>query len=166
MSAHPDPATVQAMIDKTEIGELQSRYMYALDWRDPDMYAGVFTDDAILEWPEGSARGKEAIRTSCQQIGAFFDRISGATPNKKPFRLRHFVTNRIIEVSGDTARAWAYWFDFSNDNMARSPYLAGYGYYEDDLVRTPKGWRFTHRKVFNEITGESPATIPIPALPV
>jgi len=164
MSAQPDPAAVQTMIDKTEIAELQSRYMYAIDWRDADMYAAVFTDDGVLEWPEGSARGKDAIRDSSLKIGAFFDGISASTPNKKPFRLRHFVTNRVINVTGDTAKAWAYWFDFSNDNLARWPYVAGYGFYEDDLVRTPQGWRFSRRQVFNEITGESPLTIPIPGL--
>ena len=161
MSEQPYPKALQDVIDKIAIGELQSRYMFALDWRDPDMYASLFTEDAVLEWPEGSAQGKDAIRASCLNIGAFFDRISNATPNKKPFQLRHFVTNRVFDIKGDTARAWAYWLDLSNDNLQRWPYVAGYGYYEDDLVRTADGWRFTRRKVMNEISAESPREIPI-----
>jgi len=161
MSVQPDAQAMQEAIDKLTIGEMQSRYMFALDWRDPDMYASLFTDDAVLEWPEGRAEGKEAIRTSCERVGAFFDAISNATPNKKPFALRHFVTNQVFDIKGDTARAWAYWFDLSNDNMARWPYVAGYGYYEDELVRTTAGWRFSRRKVMNDISAESPREIPI-----
>jgi len=161
MSGQPDAQAMQEAIDKMTIGEMQSRYMFALDWRDPDMYASLFTDDAVLEWPEGRAEGKEAIRTSCERVGAFFDAISNATPNKKPFALRHFVTNQVFDIQGDTARAWAYWFDLSNDNMARWPYVAGYGYYEDELVRTADGWRFSRRKVMNDISAESPREIPI-----
>jgi len=161
MSGQPDAQAMQEAIDKMTIGEMQSRYMFALDWRDADMYASLFTDDAVLEWPEGRAEGKEAIRTSCERIGVFFDAISNATPNKKPFALRHFLTNQVFDIQGDTARAWAYWFDLSNDNMARWPYVAGYGYYEDDLVRTADGWRFSRRKVMNDISAESPREIPI-----
>lgn len=160
MATQLDPAIVQDTIDKMEIGEMQSRYMFALDWHEPDVYAGLFTEDAVLEWPEGRAEGKEAIRTACVRIGEYFDRLAAAAGAIKPFRLRHFVTNRIFEIKGDQARAWAYWLDLNNDNLQRWPYLAGYGHYEDDLVRTAEGWRFTRRKVFNEMTAESPPGYP------
>src|SRR5690348_15327010 len=57
----PDPAALQAVIDKMEIGEMQSRYMFALDWHEPEVYSSMFTEDATLEWPEGHAKGREAI---------------------------------------------------------------------------------------------------------
>lgn len=162
MATQPDAAAMQEAIDKVAIGELQSRYMFALDWRDPEVYASVFTDDAILEWPEGRSEGKAAIREACVRIGAYFDNLANAAgPNVKPFKLRHFVTNRVIDVRGDRARAWAYWLDLNNDNLPRYPYIPAYGYYEDDLVRTAGGWLFTHRKVFNEMTGGSPREIPL-----
>ena len=157
MSKQPDAAALQAVIDKMEIGEMQSRYMYALDWHDPEAYASVFTDDAIVEWPEGRAEGRAAIRNACVRIGAFYDNLAAAAgPNRKPPRLRHFVTNRVFDIKGDHARVLAYWLDLSNDNLPRWPYVAGYGYYDDELVRTAAGWRFTRRKIINEITGESP----------
>jgi len=163
MTTQPDPATVQAMIDRMIIGEMQSRYMFALDWHDPDMYASLFTEDAILEWPEGSAQGREAIYTACVRIGKFFDNLAAAAAPRKPFQLRHFVTNRAFDIQGDQARAWAYWFDLNNDNLQRWPYLAAYGHYEDDLVRTPDGWRFTRRRIYNEMTGETPRENPVTA---
>jgi hypothetical protein len=159
--SQPDPAAVQEMLDKMTIGEMQSRYMFALDWHEANVYAELFTEDAVMEWPEGQAQGKEAIRTACIRIGQYFDALSAAAgPQKKPFALRHFVTNRLFDIQGDTARAWAYWFDLNNDNLQRWPYVAAYGHYADDLIRTAQGWRFTHRRIFNEISGESPRAYP------
>ncbi len=160
MSSQPDAAAVQELIDKMEIGELQSRYMFALDWRDAEVYGSVFTEDAKLEWPEGQAYGREAIQASCAKAGAFFRNLAEAEAPTKPARLRHFVTNRVIKVEGDKARALAYWFDINNDNQPRWPYVAGYGLYDDELVRTADGWRFASRKIYNEISGESPPENP------
>src|SRR6185312_8008453 len=122
MGQQPDPAALQAVIDKMEIGELQSRYMFALDWHEPDVYSSMFTEDATLEWPEGSATGREAIHTACVRIGKFFDNLAAAAGPRKPFRLRHFVTNRVFDIKGDRARVWAYWLDLNNDNLQRWPY--------------------------------------------
>lgn len=160
MSEQPDPAALQAVIDKMEIGEMQSRYMFALDWHEPEVYSSMFTQDATLEWPEGHAKGRDAIHTACVRIGKFFDNLAAAAGPRKPFRLRHFVTNRVFDIKGDRARVWAYWLDLNNDNLQRWPYIAAYGYYEDELIRTPAGWRFTSRKIFNEMTGESPKEYP------
>ncbi|HVY80075.1 MAG TPA: nuclear transport factor 2 family protein [Steroidobacteraceae bacterium] len=161
MTTQPHPRALQDALDKMEIGEMQSRYMFALDWHDPAMYAALFTEDAVLEWPEGSAKGREAIYKACVNIGKFFDNLAAAAGPRKPFRLRHFVTNRVFDIQDDRARCWAYWLDLNNDNLQRWPYVAAYGYYEDDLVRTADGWRFTHRRIYNEMTGESPQENPL-----
>jgi hypothetical protein len=161
MSTQPDPAALQEMMDKMVIGEMQSRYMYALDWHDAEMYASLFTEDAVLEWPEGRAKGREQIHNACVRIGAFYDNLAAAAGPRKPFRLRHFLTNRVFDIKGDQARVWAYWLDLNNDNLQRWPYVVAYGYYQDDLLRTDKGWRFTHRRIFNEMTEESPRENPV-----
>lgn len=161
MAGAPDPSELQDAIDKLAIGELQSRYMYALDWRDPDLFASLFVEDAVLEWAEGRAVGRDAIRAASEGMRAFYSKLAEGTAPKKPPRLRHFVTNRVFEIEGDRARCWAYWLDLNNDNVQRWPYVAGYGYYVDDLVRTGEGWRFARRQVTNEITGESSLDNPI-----
>ena len=161
MTKGPDTAALQEAIDKLAIGELQSRYMYALDWRDPDLFASLFTENAILEWAEGKAKGRDEIRAASAQMRAFYSKLAEGSAPKKPPRLRHFVTNRVFEINGDHARSWAYWLDLNNDNVQRWPYVAGYGYYVDDLVRTAGGWRFARRQVTNEITGESSLDNPI-----
>ncbi len=103
MSMQPDPKALQDAIDKIEIGEMQSRYMFAIDWFDPKVYGDVFTEDAVLEWPEGKAEGREAIRGAVVGIGKFFGKFADAAAPTKPARLRHFVTNRVIKIDGDKA---------------------------------------------------------------
>jgi hypothetical protein len=160
MGTQPNPAEVQEMIDKMAIGELQSRYMYALDWYDADAYAGVFTEDGVLEWPEGSCKGRKAIFEACVKIGAFYNKLAEGSAPTKPARKRHFVTNRVITINGDRAHAVSYWFDLFNDNMGRIPYVPAYGHYDDELIRTPEGWRFKSRMIYNEIAGTSPKENP------
>ena len=155
-----DPAALQDVVDKVEIGEMQSRYMFALDWWDAETYGSLFTDDAVLAWPEGRAEGRDAIQAACVRIGAYFRKLAEAAAPTKPAHLRHFVTNRVIQIEGDRATARAYWLDLNNDNQPRWPYVPAYGHYEDELIRTAEGWRFTSRTIFNETTGESPAENP------
>lgn len=160
MSSLSDPKAQQDLIDKIEIGELQNRYMFALDWWDADVYAGVFTEDGVLAWPEGHAEGREAIRATCVRLGEMYRSQGAAAAPTKMAHKRHFVSNRVIRIDGDRATARCYWFDFNNDGQPRWPYVQAYGYYEDELVRTTEGWRFTNRKIFNEMSGESPPENP------
>jgi hypothetical protein len=157
----PDVAALQHTIDKIEIAEMQSRYMFALDWHDAEVYAGLFTEDATLEWPEGKAEGREAIGTACVRVGAYFRRLAEASAPSKPARLRHFVTNNVIRIDGDRATARAYWFDINNDNQPRWPYVPAYGHCEDELVRGEGGkWLFASRIIYNETSGRSPELNP------
>ncbi len=160
MSTQPNPAALQDMIDKIEIGEMQSRYMFALDWYDADTYASLFTEDALLEWPDGHAKGRAAIHASCVGLGNMYRGLAAAAVPAKMAHKRHFVSNRVIEIDGDRAKALCYWFDFNNDNLARWPYVQAYGYYKDELIRAGAGWLFTQRKIMNEIIGESPPENP------
>jgi hypothetical protein len=160
VSAAASAKAQQDLIDKTEIGELQNRYMFALDWWDADVYAGVFTEDGVLSWPEGHAEGREAIRAVCVGLGEMYRRQGAASAPTKMAHKRHFVSNRVIKVDGDQASARCYWFDFNNDNQPRWPYVQAYGYYEDELVRTSEGWLFTSRRIYNEMTEETPLENP------
>ena len=36
--------------DRAEIDDLLSRYLFALDWQDPEMYGEVFARDGVLVW--------------------------------------------------------------------------------------------------------------------
>ena len=159
MSAEPSlsqslSSDVRDLLDRRDIDELHSRYLFGLDWRDADAVASTFAEDGVLDWLGGLVEGREAIREEVKNMKAFFGKFEEADKPSHPSRLRHFVTNKLMKIDGDTATTRAFWFEIDNDNRHRWPYVGAYGHYEDDLVRTPDGWRFKRRKIFNEYTNE------------
>src|SRR5207344_1870434 len=47
--------------DRAQIEDLQARYLFALDFHDPQLYASTFTPDGVLDYGEGDVRGRDAI---------------------------------------------------------------------------------------------------------
>ena len=47
--------------DRAQIEDLQARYLFALDFHDPQLYASTFTPDGILDYGEGDVKGRDAI---------------------------------------------------------------------------------------------------------
>ena len=47
--------------DRALIEDLQSRYLFAFDFGDPEGYAGTFTPDGILDFGQGEVKGRAAI---------------------------------------------------------------------------------------------------------
>ena len=54
-------ATTSYAEDRAQIEDLQARYLFALDFHDPQLYASTFTPDRILDYGEGDVKGREAI---------------------------------------------------------------------------------------------------------
>jgi hypothetical protein len=48
--------------DRAEIEDLQARYLFALDFHDPDLYVSTFTPDGVLDYGSGIVKGREAKR--------------------------------------------------------------------------------------------------------
>jgi hypothetical protein len=155
-------ATIQEVHDRLTIDELHSRYIFALDWRDADVVASLFTEDGVLDWAGGVVEGRAAIRAEVVAMQAHFGKFEAADAPTRPARLRHFVTNKVMDIRGDRARTVAFWFELDNDNRHRWPYVGAYGHYEDELLRTAEGWRFKRRTIFNEMMDDraAPATNP------
>jgi len=135
--------------DRAEIQDLQARYMFALDWQDADAYAATFTEDGVLDWAGGVVHGRAAIHQEVERMRSMFAQPAGATA--RPARLRHFVTNVVLEFNGDRATGRAYWLELNDDNRPRWPYVGGYGTYEDELRKVNGRWLFSRRKIYNEI---------------
>jgi len=140
--------------DRAEIEDLTSRYLYAFDWQDADAYAATFTDDGVLEFAGGVERGHEALKQVMRDMAVREKAKADASFPYRRHRVRHYVTNLVLEIDGDTARSTSYWWEFNNDARAGRPYLGTYGHYEDELKRVNSRWLFAHRKIYNE---ENPA---------
>ncbi|HKJ74234.1 MAG TPA: nuclear transport factor 2 family protein [Alphaproteobacteria bacterium] len=136
--------------DRAEIQDLQARYMFALDWQDEDAYAGTFAEDGVLDWAGGIVQGRDAIRAEVRGMRANFDKRAAAEAPARPSRLRHFITNTVIKVDGDTAVGKAYWFELDNDIRDRRPYVGSYGHYDDEMRKVNGQWLFSRRRINNE----------------
>lgn len=136
--------------DRAEIDDLLSRYLFALDWQDADQYAGVFAPDGVLVWAGGTVNGRAAIAQEMRNARAADERSNAATPQLRPFRRRHFISNFVARIDGDRATVRSLWFEFNNDGADRKPYLGAYGHLQDELKKVDGRWLIAHHQVFNE----------------
>jgi hypothetical protein len=137
--------------DRALIEDLQSRYIFALDFGDLDSYVATFTGDGILDIGEGEWRGRDSIRHILASMPRREDPPAApGTPELHHSTGRHAIANIVLKIEGDTAYGRAYWFHMSNDNPQRSANLDSYGHYEDVMVKVNGRWLFNRRKIFNE----------------
>jgi len=141
--------------DRAAIENLQARYLFALDFRDPDEYAATFTEDGVLDYGAGEIRGREAIRELVAGMRAREqERARSDTSGLRPAAGRHNISNIVIQIQGDRATGVAYWFHMGNDNPERKATLNSFGHYEDELVKVNGQWLFSKRKIYNEHVAE------------
>jgi hypothetical protein len=149
--------------DRAQIEDLQARYMFALDFHDPDTYVLTFTEDGILDIVGMKWQGREEIRK-------IFTSMPGNAPEGKenpagpaakeakgptyPATGRHNITNIVLKIDGDKAAGRAYWFHYGNNNPERKGQLDSYGHYEDELVKVNGQWLFSKRVIYNEQVAE------------
>ena len=132
--------------DRSSIEDLQARYLFAMDFGDPDLYVTLFTEDGVLDIGNGEIRGRKAIRDVIAKMPN-----SRTTENGlRPASGRHNISNIVLKVNGDKATGRAYWFHYSNDNPERRGVFSGYGHYEDELVKVNGQWLFAKRRIYNE----------------
>ena len=134
---------VRALEDEREIRDLIIRYAQRLDLRDHKGYAALFARDGRWSGRMGDATGPEAIEAML---------VEGLGPTPDNFRNTmnfHLMTNLLIEVDGDTAKAESRLVYFARKDKKPVPMLAGR--YEDELVREDGRWRFKYRRVIGEI---------------
>jgi uncharacterized protein (TIGR02246 family) len=141
--------------DRAKIEDLQARYLFALDFRDPEAYAATFTEDGVLDYGAGKIRGREAIAAMVAGMrDSAAEQRAADTSGLRPAAGRHNIANIVIEVDGDRATATAYWFHMGNDNPERAAQLNSFGHYEDELVKVDGEWLFSLRKIYNEQVAE------------
>ena len=131
--------------DRAAIEDLQARYLFALDFHDPDLYVSTFTEDGVLDYGSGEVKGRQAIKDVIAKMPN-----PRATAGLRPAAARHNISNIVIKVDGNKAAGRSYWFHYSNDNPERRGVFDGFGHYEDELVKVNGKWLFTKRKIYNE----------------
>jgi hypothetical protein len=142
--------------DRAQIEDLQARYLFALDFHDPQLYASTFTADGILDYGEGDVKGREAIiKVIAGMPGNRPSPPTSSTPDDgtpalRPAAGRHQITNIVLKITGNRAVGRSEWFHIGNDNPQRANAIGGFGHYEDELLKVNGQWFFTKRKIYNE----------------
>ena len=149
------PSADSEAADRAAIIDLQHRYVLAMDFFDPDGYAAVFAEDGVLDWARGEVVGRAAIR-EWMADGTYDLRklnfVPAETPDGRewPSTVRHLITNQVIEIDGDTARAISYWMNYANNADRRKIEWLSFGSWDDELVKIDGEWFFKRHKIYNE----------------
>jgi uncharacterized protein (TIGR02246 family) len=125
---------LQRLSDEIEINRLIAAYSHAVMRLDAEMSAAVYTEDGILSAFTGpDVVGRAAIAKVLAKVYA-------------PLRfLSQNCGSIVITVDGDSARASSSVAEFVQ-YKDKDPLSCCFGNYDDELVRTPEGWRFTRRR--------------------
>jgi hypothetical protein len=129
-------------MDYEEIRQLYARYNMAFDSNDAKLLETVFTPDGTFTMGAGNSRqartmiAPNAVKTARPQV-------------------RHMATSITITPSPEGARGTSYLMLVNGQSTP--PSVMGTGYYEDELVKTPDGWRFKSRIYYSQ---SAPAAAP------
>jgi ketosteroid isomerase-like protein len=138
------------LTDRAGIVDAVIAYATAVDTRDWETLGALFTDDACWEYSRSGERlsGPDTI---VARISASVERFDAT---------HHLNGNHVTVVHGDRAEHTCYYQaqHVRLGTQGGEKFLAG-GRYDDQLRRTPDGWRFTYRRVISVWTEGNPAVI-------
>ena len=141
----PSSEAHQLLIDRAAIIDVTNRYCWALDTKDWAVLDTVFAEDAngdLLEDVVGRVAIKKRVETALSRMD----------------ETQHLISNHQINVQGDTATCRCY----LQAQHVRKAAHGGInfiiaGRYEDQLKRTPDGWRISFRRLVVMWTDGNPA---------
>ncbi|HEY7048229.1 MAG TPA: nuclear transport factor 2 family protein [Jatrophihabitantaceae bacterium] len=124
--------SLEELIDRQDITDLVSDLGRRLDERDFEGLRDLFTEDAAVTTPGGTATGHDALVEQARRR------------HSSDQGIQHVIANVLIDVDGDDARVRANLlvsFARTGPDDAQ-PFLLG-EVYRFELRRTADGWRFT-----------------------
>lgn len=131
------PLSLQEVSDRIEIDDLLIRYAKAIDTQDYELLDTCFLPDADVDYvSSGGIAGKyPEVRTWLEKALSIFSVTL------------HSLSNSEIELDGDRARGRTLVTNpmCIRDDAGKQSIFTVYAYYEDELVRTPEGWRIAKR---------------------
>jgi len=137
----PDP-NLSRLLDRQAIEQLLAGdYPHALDTRDFDAYAALYTEDGELSLQGNTVKGRAAIKA-----------FVGARPAEP--RVIHPITNLSYTIEGDTATGGAYWQDIGLAGGTPGVLIAGR--YEDTLRKVNGQWQIAKRNIVIEFAPPAP----------
>jgi ketosteroid isomerase-like protein len=130
---------IQRVADELEIRNLIHRLAQLADDGDLQEYVELFAEDAVWE-----GAGYPARRGRADILAGARERRASGTSGPGSNTL-HVVANTVVWLQGDQARARSVFHFYGNTNA--TPELRIMGQYDDELRRTPKGWKLARRSI-------------------
>ena len=131
------PLPQASVADRLDVQEVLMRYTYAIDARDYDAVRSCFVPSAKIDYetlpafPRGPEDFVETVRHVLDQLAS----------------TQHLVANMCVTVDQDRAHCTSY--VQASHVTTDGKLFVGAGRYDDDLERTPDGWKIaarTHRR--------------------
>ena len=126
---------MSAPTDEQEIAAVLTRYATGIDRRDWSLFQDCFTDDATTDY------GTFGHWSSAAQITAFMKQAHAGMG----YTL-HRLSNFVISAQGNSAIARSYVDALLMPGPAGGEAHRGIGFYDDELVKTERGWRIRSRR--------------------
>lgn len=121
--------------DQLEIQQLYARYNHAIDSGDAEGWANCFIPEGKFASSAGASfEGSEKLAEFAR---GFAQRMTG----------RHWTNNLVIEGDGEHATGRCYLMLYSLGGKEAPATVVTTGIYQDALVKTIDGWRFSERTV-------------------
>lgn len=143
--------SLEEISDRMEIDELLVRYTVAIDEKDWELLDTVYTPDAKIDYTQSGG-----IKGAYPEVRAWLAKaLAGFCMTQ------HLISNSVVELDGDTARARTMVFNPMGSDDGKGGLRIFYvgAWYVDKLVRTPEGWRIAERfeeKAFIDVKPASP----------
>jgi len=130
-----DLMNLETLVATRQIHDLQVTYSMALDARRYDDLDDVFVPDVAADYGHaGQLRGVSEVKDACRIA---LDPLTSS---------QHHNGNHWARVDGDTAQAGCTFISsLRRDGTAGGDLYQMGGRYDDELVRTPGGWRISKR---------------------
>jgi hypothetical protein len=133
--------------DRAEIEALMWRYTRALDTRNADAYAALYTPDGQFSAGSNATKGRAALHKMVADLKASYD--AGVAKGEPQAPMYHMTMNHYLEfVDKDHARLHAYYLTAFGPAGGKVPLrVAAVGRSVDHLVRVNGQWLIQSRDV-------------------
>lgn len=142
----PDPAMQQAL-DRIAIEDMVVEYYAHLGGEDAGAFDDYFTEDAVFDVNGIVANGREEIEALYAGMREEGEDGETAIQSDDDGTFRKLLSNPVIEVEGNSARASFIWTGIRNNDIGEPPVLVEQGREFDRLEKVDGEWKFAHRVV-------------------
>ncbi len=130
--------TQQTLLDRIQIQDLLTRYYGDLSAGAGHDMAQYYTEDAVLDVNGRVAKGRADIEKLYGGISAESERQG---------RMHMLLSNLLVSVKGNTAKAWLLWTGVMNDTVRLTPRFLEQGREYDELVKRNNRWYIQRRDI-------------------